>query len=615
MPSSFHLSRALPALILPSALLGCLLAAGCVSLLSPSPESAPGNELHDQARIDAWVRSLNGLSPLEQARIAEQTWLDEANPPLLRDRAAILLSTRPSSQYSAAQQALAQRYAAATQAERANMERTLIADLLTTDDRTLLLLGSAAARERETAFPWSLTVLQAAKRGLLADNAGALQRLSMPGVFADPGVAGPGAVTAPAPVPTGSRSCSVALALPQSGPFASISRQIADGASVAAQSLAAQGTSIDLKIIDCTKPDWQDQLAALPVQCVAVGGPLQADTYDALRAHGLPGRALFAFLPQLPNPADEGNGVWRFFTSPQDQIDAVLDVAVNELGVHSFGALVPNDAFGKRMGDLFLQTATQRGLPVSTASYPPNDMKSWTRLTATFVKAVTPEKGKIPRAGASFEAIFLPDGWKSMDMLISALHYNGAHRKIMMGSALWEQSLASAHKIQPSTFALTIFPGVWDARATTPAATALREGMASRGRQCGNWAVLGYDFVQLAAGLGLDSPQWTPAGLNARLAAGPVADWAGAPIRWDGAGRASRRLLMFQPTASGMKRLDPQAFQAYRQERGPLPNLEPAETEQNSAASEPDISALIESIVGNADHAAEDTPAAEPPKP
>ncbi|MCH5276918.1 MAG: hypothetical protein J1E80_03685 [Desulfovibrionaceae bacterium] len=612
MPTVFRVFRILPALILPSALLGCVLAAGCVSPLSSltPAESPPG----DEARTEAWIRGLEGLSPLEQARIAEQAWRDEANPPLLRDRAAVLLSTRPSSQYTAAQQALAQRYNAAPPEERAAMEHTLMADLASTDDNTLRLLGSAAARGSETSFPWSLTVLQAAKRGLLADSAATLQRLSSPGIFADPGVAGLSAqAIPPAESPAGPRSGCVALLLPQSGPFASISRQIADGAAVAAQTLSGQGTLMDLRIVDCSQPDWLDQVAALPPQCAAVGGPLQADDYGSLRARGLPGRALFAFLPQLPNPADEGNDVWRFFTSPQDQVDAVLDVAVNELGVLSFGALVPGDSYGKRMGDLFLQAATRRGLPVSTTSYPPKDMKAWTRLTATFVKAVAPEKGKIPHAGASFEAIFLPDGWKNMDMLISALHYNGARTKIMLGSALWEQSLASAHKIQPSTFALTIFPGVWDAQAMTPAASALRDGMAARGGQCGNWAVLGYDFVQLAASLGLDSPQWIPAGLNARLAAGSVADWAGAPMRWDGAGRASRRLILFQPTATGMKRLDLEAFQSYRQGRGPLPNLEPAE--QGSAASEPDISALIESIVGKAAQTAADPAPAELPHP
>ncbi len=606
MSSSFRLSRTFPALILPLALLGCLLTVGCTSLLSPftSPtESAPS----DQVRTEAWLQSLTGLTPMEQARRAEQAWRDESNPPLLRDRAAFLLSTRPSSQSAAAQQILFQRYAAAPQTERIAMERMLMADLLTADDGTLRLLGSGAPTGRETTFPWSLIVWQAAKRGLLVDNAGALERLSAPGVFADPSAVG---LTSSGGAPLAPRSGCVALVLPQSGPFASISRQISDGAAVAAQTLADRGAPMDVRIMDSSLPDWLDQLAALPPQCVAVGGPLRADAYASLHARSLPGRALFAFLPQLPNPADEGNGVWRFFTSPQDQIDAVLNVAADELGVTSFGSLVPDDAFGHRMGDLFLQAASRRGLPVHMASYPPDDMKSWTKLTASFVEAVPPAKGKIPQAGAAFEAIFLPDGWKNMDMLISTLHYNGAHKKIMLGSALWEQSLASARGLNPSTFALTIFPGVWDAQAATPAASALREGMAARQGRAGDWAVLGYDFVQLAAGLGLDSPQWTPAALNARLAAGPVADWAGAPMRWDGAGRASRRLLLFQPTRNGMAPLDLEAFHAYRGGRGPLPNVAPAEAgaEEGAAAPEPDISDLLESITGHPADAAAPAP-------
>ena len=606
MSPSFRPSRAVRPLILPLALLGCLLAAGCTSMLSPLASSS-GSATADQTRTEAWLQSLTGLTPMEQARRAEQAWRDESNPPLLRDRAAFLLSTRPSSQSVAAQQALARRYAAASQAERVEMERVLMADLLTVDDGTLRLLGSGAPTGREATFPWSLTVWQAAKRGLLADNAGALKRLSMPGVFADPSVVGPASSGG---APLAPRSGCVALVLPRSGPFASISRQISDGAAVAAQTLADRGAPMDVRIIDSSLADWLNQVDALPPQCVAVGGPLQADAYASLRSRPLPGRALFAFLPQLPDPADEGNGVWRFFTSPQDQIDAVLNVAANDLGVSSFGALVPDDAFGHRMGDLFLQTAARRGLPVSTATYPPDDMKSWTKLTASFVEAVPPAKGKIPQARAAFEAVFLPDGWKSMDMLISTLHYNGAHQKIMLGSALWEQSLSSAHGLNPSTFALTIFPGVWDAQAATPAAAALREGMAARQGRAGDWAVLGYDFVQLAAGLGLDSPQWTPAALNARLAAGPVADWAGAPVQWDGAGRASRRLLLFQPSRNGMISLDLEAFRAYREGRGPLPNVEPAETdtEERSAASEPDISALLESITGHPADAAEPAP-------
>lgn len=587
----------------------CLLAAGCPNMPALSPHDASSSSA-EQARVDAWVRGLTGLTPMEQARQAELVWRDAAQPQLLRDRAAYILSTRPSSQSFAAQQALASAYATAVPDRKAAMERLLMADLLTADSSTLRLLGSGVAAQEKT-FPWSLMVWQAATRGLLADSAGALERLSVPGVFADPAVVGLattiiGDQVAPA-------SGCVALTLPLNGPFAAIGKQVAGGAAVAVEALDARGVRMDLRVIDSETPDWLDQLAALPPACVVVGGPLRTDAYTAERAKGLNGRALFAFLPQLPDPADEGRSVWRFFTSPQDQIDAVLTVAANELGVTSFGALVPDDAFGARMSDLFLQSAGRRGLPVSTATYPLNDMKAWTKLTGSFVDAVTPGKGKIPQARATFEAIFLPDSWKNMDMLISTLHYNGAHKKIMLGSALWEQSLASARGVNPATFGLTIFPGVWNAQAANPAAASLRTGMAARNATADDWAVLGYDFVQLAAGLGLNSPQWNPSQLNARLASGPVTDWAGAPMVWNGQGRASRRLLLFQPARNGMVPLDLEAFRAYRDGSRPLPNAptpvpsipsedavpgEPGSETSAPGQIEPDISALVESITG-----------------
>ena len=70
MSPSFRPSRAVRPLILPLALLGCLLAAGCTSMLSPLASSS-GSATADQTRTEAWLQSLTGLTPMEQARRAE----------------------------------------------------------------------------------------------------------------------------------------------------------------------------------------------------------------------------------------------------------------------------------------------------------------------------------------------------------------------------------------------------------------------------------------------------------------------------------------------------------------------------------------------------------------
>jgi hypothetical protein len=379
---------------------------------------------------------------------------------------------------------------------------------------------------------------------------------------------------------------------------------VAAGADVAKQALAGQGVSMDVRIIDTEKPGWQDQVAALPPDCVVIGGPLRAGSYTALRERGLlAGRVLFAFLSHLPVPEDEGVAAWRFFTSQQDQIDAVLNFAW-EQGARSFGVLAPDDAFGQRMAALFTQTAAARALPVSNGTYPAQDMKAWTDKLGEFVGAVKTERGKIPLATASFEAIFLPDSWKNMDMIISTLHYHGAFQKIMLGPVLWEQSLSSARGLNPSTFALTVFPGVWNARSGSEAALRLESGMLERDLDTDAWAVLGYDFILFASALSLNAAPPALA-VTRRLAAGFALDWAGAPMSWDREGKARRRLFLFQPSRSGMVPLDSGAFALYRAGAGPPPNRDGADPVPPGSVTvpeelEPELQNLIDSIIGGA---------------
>ena len=191
------------------------------------------------------------------------------------------------------------------------MERVFLADLRTADNQTLAAAGKAVPRMQETVFPWSLLLWEAAQRKLLSDNAGMLTRLSAPGVFAAPAALGIGA----APVATRPGAGKVALLLPLSGTASSLGKQVQAGAPAAVQRLEASGTRMDLVVIDTNQPDWLARYAALPADCVTVGGPMLSAPYSALRAQGFGGRAVFASLSQLPEPADEGRTAWRFFTS------------------------------------------------------------------------------------------------------------------------------------------------------------------------------------------------------------------------------------------------------------------------------------------------------------
>lgn len=572
-------------------LAGSLLSAGCV----PSPMLSSQGVSQEQAQVNSWVQSLGGLTPLEQARRAEAVWSNANSPKLLRERAAYLVSTRPGSQAFAAQQALSRAYVAGGVDIKKSMERMLMADLMTADDASLRVATDAFRKQQmklQSTFPWSMITWRAAKRGLLADNAAALRVVEKPGLYADPSLLG---MQRAAPVPQetakpGTAGC-VALLLPLSGPVSAIGKQVVEGADMAKAYLAQSNINMDVRIIDTEQPNWLTQTAALPAVCVAVGGPLRGDTYTTLKAQGTPGRVLFTFLPQLPTAqgigSDEGVSAWRFFTSPQDQIDAVLDFASRDAGVTSFGVLAPEDPYGQRMSALFLQSVQQRGLTATTSTYAASDMGSWTRTTGQFVEAVATEKGKIPTARASFEAVFLPDSWKNMDMLISTMHYHGASKKIMLGTSLWEQGLAMARNLNTNTYALSVYPAVWNSHEENTATVALRNALLERSgsAQTGaDWIVLGFDFVRFASSLNL-TQALTPQQLNSRLASGVTMDWAGAPIRWNAQGQASRRLFLMQPTRNGSIPLDKMSFANYRAGAGPAPNVEYVEPIAPDAAS------------------------------
>ncbi len=565
--------RALPAFLL---VMSALLFTACSTSIMPfmGPSASPSEE---RALVDTWLRTLEGKTVQEQGQLATQAWKDPRQSAAVKQRAMYLVATRPGAESFAAQQELARIYKAAATGEKANMEALLMADVNTADNNTLGILA-AVPRDQEATFPWSVFVWQASNRGLYPDAANALNRLSMPGIFANPMLFGLGGMP---PASGMAGSVCVALLLPLDGPYAGIAKQISMGAQAAGAALAtgippSQPSIVDLRIINTESPTWKTDLQGLPPACGIVGGPLRADTYTQLMADGgtaIQGRALFAFLPQLPNAQDEGQKAWRFFTSPQDQIDAVLNFTTT-MGITDFGALYPGgDAYSERMVRLFSQDVAKRGGSVQTDTYAAGDMASWTKSTASFVGSAGGGGGvsqSAPRASAPFKAIFLPDSWKNMDMLISVLRYHGAHDRIMMGTSLWEQSLVRQAGVNPETYSLTIFPGAWD--SLSPTSVRLNDFFLEKGGLPDSWAALGYDFVMFAASLGLQSPV-QPYALNQRLARGFDIEWAGAPFRFDSQGKAFRDLIIFQPAKGGMVRLDPEAFNLYYQGRGnQLPN-------------------------------------------
>lgn len=338
----------------------------------------------------------------------------------------------------------------------------------------------------------------------------------------------------------------VVLALPASGNIAPIATKIKRGANIALEALKKEGISVVLQNIDTQAPDWLTKLEALPPYCAVVGGPMQDKTYlQAKQSKAVERRIFFSFVPNL-SADDEGKIAWRFFPSPHDQVEALTNFGINDLNIHSYGALYPDDAYGKRMTQLMEESLAKRHITLSKNSYNPARPNSWSDAAAVLIKPGVAEDGKTPIPQTSFEAIFLPDSWKKMDLLTQSLMYNGEDRLILMGTSLWEQGLAGKSVSKANKYALTVFPGAWDMKR---APKALQE----KGNDF--WVALGYDFVNFAVNSGLDQ-RLDASQITAKARQAASAIRAMAPLNWSDTGVANQKLYIFQVGPAGIIPVD-----------------------------------------------------------
>lgn len=346
----------------------------------------------------------------------------------------------------------------------------------------------------------------------------------------------------------------IILALPASGPYANVAAKIKQGAEIARASLKKNGIDVDLRNINTEAPDWLAKLSALPPMCAVVGGPLRDKKYMEARKAGVIGqRVFFSFLPTLAQ-GDEGKLAWRFFPSQQDQIDAIVNFATDQMNIRTYGSFYPADNYGRRMSDMLEKNLAKRNIPLQKASYNPSSSATWSASAKTLINPRMGEDGKTIVPGTNFEALFLPDSWKHMDMLTASLRANGEDRLVLLGSTLWEHGLSGRQAIKPDRYALAVFPVAWN-RANVPAA--LKKG------NYNFWTALGFDFISFAGHIGL--AERPDAGAVQKIAqkSSPLLK-AMAPMRWDSSGIGHQRMFLYQPTPAGLTPLNIERFRQAR---------------------------------------------------
>ena len=248
-------------------------------------------------------------------------------------------------------------------------------------------------------------------------------------------------------------------------------------------------------------------------------------------------------MQSLPNSVTEGRNAWRFFSSPTDQMRTLIEYALMNFGISKMGILFPNEPFGRRVAQLFAGEAENLGVSiVNTGNYPPEDPLRWSDTVAEFLYA-----GQ-ENAQDSFQAVFLPDAWSKVEMLVPYFYYHQKEHMLIMGSTLWGQTLTSERHIDVHNFRLAVYPSPWWSGSDTEAARELNRYV--KGEKS-IWQALGFDFVRFVAELGVLPVDADGNFINQRIQNTSNFSWCMAPITWDYTGVAEQTMFVLTPTANG----------------------------------------------------------------
>ncbi|AGC50252.1 penicillin-binding protein activator [Lawsonia intracellularis] len=516
---------------------------------------------------DSW-----GIAVLKSSRVqaishAQQVWEDASLPIPLRGIAGgVLMILSPKENKTLIASKLSELYKHSDHANCMMLEQRLFTLLSNSSSEELLALEFLTGPERDFMYPWSIIILDVLRREWPSKTnrtAELLGKINYPGVFSDSSllasaihVAEPKSLLVDHTNILFSPGC-YALVLPMSGPYSSIGWNIAKGANAAQEELISAGVDVEVVIINSEAVGWLEKLEQLPQKCIIVGGPLQAEIYAAIREKNiLSNKIFFTFLPSI-GEGDEGITAWRFFSSPEDQILALLRFS-HELDITMCGVLYPEDGYGRKMTELFVKLAEQSGISVMTTGYNPHDTSSWSKLLANVTK--TRMIGKVPVPSTPFQAVFLPDSWKNIEVLLPYLFFQGEDRLVLMGTNLWEQGLSHGEKNFIRNMDLAVFPGSWN--KSTPNATAamlIERFTMDNQEEPDFWVGLGYDFIRFSSALNIHEVNWQASQVNKSIEKAQQMDWSIAPIYWEN-GKAQQKLFLFYPTSSGGKLLNTNLF-------------------------------------------------------
>jgi len=234
--------------------------------------------------------------------------------------------------------------------------------------------------------------------------------------------------------------------LPLSGPFALYGQEVLNGIDLGMDIFSRQqkGQAIELVIKD-TKGNAEDAIAAVKElvdvdNVTVIVGPLASvESIAAAKKAQELGVPIITFT-QKEGITNEGDMVFRNFLTPSKEVEALLNRAMNDMGMKRFAIFYPDKTYGQYYKDIFRERVKLMGGTITAVeSYKPDqtDFADGIRKIVGSNNSRIDGKGTSSASSLNFDAIFIPDNYQQIAMIAPQFPYYNAFNVPFLGTSLW----------------------------------------------------------------------------------------------------------------------------------------------------------------------------------
>ncbi len=361
--------------------------------------------------------------------------------------------------------------------------------------------------------------------------------------------------------------------LPLSGPFAAYGQEVLNGISLGMVSASTEGKKMELMVRD-TAGSPEKALAELEKlanteKVLGVIGPLSSKTAIVVSQKaqelGVPTIA----LTQRSDIVKTGDMVFRNFLTPAQEIDALVQVAVVQLGLKRFGILYPDNAYGRFCMNLFWDRLDEMGGRVTAVEAYPTDGTDFSEQIKKMVGLYYPRGAdwrslylKKSAEGLTeaqkelkdddplvdFDAVFIPDTYQRVAMIAPLLAFHDVLGVRLIGTRLWDSP--KLLEMAGNYLQGALFTSGFVTESQNPRVLAfIADYKNNFGEIPGILAANGYDTIRLLKTVIADKDPKTRENLREALLDLPVFQGLTGPFNFDVDGEATKTPLLM--TISG----------------------------------------------------------------